>query len=146
MSQLPPPRDPDSLGQLIKSLASDGQALIRQEIDLARTELQDSAVSLAKGSALVAAGLLFAALGGLVLLVFAVLALGALLDGRYWLSSLIVGGILALIGVVLLLMGRRGMSEGSLKPEKSLETLRDTGDWARVEAQDFKNEIARKTT
>lgn len=142
MSDFSPYDHTESLGTLIKSLASDGQTLIRQEVDLARTELTDSAISLAKGSAFVAVGLIFAALGGLVLLVFAILGLGALLDGRYWLSTLIVGGVLALIGIVLLLIGKRGMANDSLKPDRSLETLQETSSWARIEAQDFKKEIA----
>lgn len=130
-----------SLGPLLRRFADDGRALLQQEIQLAKREVLRSALALLRGSAFIAIGALFVALGLLVLLVFAVLALGRLLGGEYWLSSLIIGGALALIGAILLLVGRSGIKGDDLKPVKTIGSVRDTAAWAQDEARELKREI-----
>ena len=95
----------------------------------------------AKGAALMGLGLGLLVVALLVLIAFLVLGLGALLDDRYWLSALIVGGILAVLGLIAVLVGRRGMSEQALKPQRTIATLRDNTDWARAEAREIRREL-----
>ena len=42
-----------------------------------------------------------------------------------WLAALIVGGVVLLIGVIMLLKGASNMKGMNLKPERTLETLKD---------------------
>jgi uncharacterized membrane protein YqjE len=130
-----------SLPQLLRALLQDGQTLIRQELELARLEIQRSASRLARQSAFVAAGGFLIALGLLVLLVFVILALGVLLGDRYWLSTLIVGTLLCVGGLGVVLKGRRGLKEDSLKPDKTLQSLQETGTWAKAEAAEMKRDL-----
>jgi uncharacterized membrane protein YqjE len=126
-----------SLTQLIRSLLHDSQTLIRQEIELAKLELQHSAMRLARQSAFMAIGGFLIALGLLVLLVFVIILLG----DRYWQSTLIVGLVLCLGGLIVLRKGRRAFGRDSLKPDETIESLQDVRDWARLEARTMKQDL-----
>lgn len=134
------PEDP-SLAELLKRLADDGRLLFRQEIQLATQEVQATVTTLARSSGLLAGGLLVLVLGLLVLLVFVILALGRLLGGEYWLSTLIMGGLLSIGGVALLLAGRRGLAKESLTPSETVESVRESGEWARAEARQIRQDL-----
>jgi hypothetical protein len=71
-----------------------------------------------------------------------VIALGLLLGGRYWLSSLIVGGVFAVVGVGLLMRGRKGLRTDTLKPELAIQSLRDDSRWARAEISELREDLA----
>lgn len=129
------------VGALLGSLANDGRALLRQEIELAKIEVQETALRLARSSAFVAAGVLFLCLGLVVLLVFAVLALGRLLGGEYWLSSLIFGVLFAIVGIGLMIVGRRGARSDQLKPTRTIASVRETTEWAGAEVQELKRDL-----
>lgn len=138
------PVQPDttpSVATLLRQLADDGRTLVRQEITLARLELQSNAVSFAKRIGLVGFGIGMLLVGLLVLTAFLVLALGVLLDGRYWLSSLIVGATLAVAGLVALLVGRSGLARQTMKPEQTVETIRDNREWMKAEARQLKSDL-----
>lgn len=143
MSESDERRDGNGLGGLIKQLADDGRALVRQEVELAKMEVTSSVAALARGSIFVAAGLLFVVLGLLVLLVFALLGLGRLLNGQYWLSSLIIGGSLSLIGAILLIYGRRTAARDDLRPQQTIAAARETKEWATSEVAELKSDLRR---
>lgn len=130
-----------SLGGLFRQLAEDGRTLIQQEIALAKAEVRSNVVGAAKSAAIMGIGLGLLLVALLVLIAFLVLGLGVLLDGRYWLSALIVGGVLAILGLIAVFVGRRGMREQELKPQRTIDTLRDNTDWARAEARQIKREL-----
>lgn len=129
------------LGGLIRRLADDGRALVRQEVELAKIEVRSSVVAVARGSIFVAAGVLFLVLGLLVLLVFALLGLGRLLDGQYWLSSLIIGGLLTILGGGLTLYGRRAAARDDLRPDRTIASARETKEWAKNEVAELKSDL-----
>jgi hypothetical protein len=137
----PPTADP-TMGALVRRLAEDGRSLIHQEVDLAKSEVQDALRRIATNGALIGGGAFLLALGGAVLIVFVVLALGRLLGGQYWLSTLLVGGVLSLAGTTLLLIGRRGLRRGSLAPRRTLESLDENRRWAQREAEKMKQELS----
>jgi hypothetical protein len=140
---LPPTANGEgSLGTLVRQLAEDSRILIRQEVALAKTEIQDSVRTVAKGAIAIGLGIGMLVVGLLVLTAFLVLGLGRLLGGEYWLSSLIVGSALALLGGIALLAGKRGLAKGEIKPEHTVETMRENRDWARSEARQIKRDLA----
>jgi uncharacterized membrane protein YqjE len=130
-----------SLGVLFRQLAEDSRTLIRQEVALAKVELKENARSVAKGAVAIGLGVGMLIVGLLVLTAFLVLGLGVLLGGQYWLSSLIVGGLLAVIGAIALLSGRKGLASDELKPEQTVQTIRENRDWARNEADKIKRDL-----
>jgi hypothetical protein len=80
-------------------------------------------------------------LGAFALTAFAIVGLGDLLD-NYWLSALIVSVVLLATAAVLAKRGIGNIRErGGLKPEATIETLREDKQWARNEVQSFKQQI-----
>jgi len=145
----PPPADPayaaESIGELFGRLGADASSLVRQELALARAELRQGARSLVGNAARLAIGGVTTAVGGLVLLEALVFGLGDLLGGRYWLAALIVGIALVAVGAVLLLAALRAMRSQSLAPERTVATLRETGDWAKAEMTAPRSSLGRAT-
>lgn len=96
-----------SLGDLISQVTQDLSLLMRQEVALARAELQQSASRAAKGAGMMSG----AAVAGYFVLLFLSVALWWLIGagtGLGW-SALIVAIIWAVIGAVLYATGRRSL-------------------------------------
>jgi hypothetical protein len=101
-----PKGEVSSIGDLVGDIATDLSTLIRQEVDLAKAEAQQSARQAGKGAGLLSA----AGLGGWFALLFASIALWwwigtALLDGLGW-AALIVAVLWAVIATALAVTGR----------------------------------------
>ncbi len=102
--------DKQSLGSLVTGVTEDLSSLIRGEIELAKTELRDSAQVASKGAGLLAAAVGVASMAGLfLLLTFAWLLVQWGLP--YWAAFGIVTLILAIVAVVLGLIGRKQLQE-----------------------------------
>ena len=112
-----------SIGDLLRDLASDSAHLIRQELTLARTEAQEKVYQTTNAmTALIAGALLaFAAL---------IVLLDALVYGltdaglERWLAALIVGGVVAAIGFLLVRKGQHELSATRLVPERTMASVR----------------------
>ena len=87
-----------SFGSLFRDLGMSAKNMIRSEVDLALAELKENVKEVGKHSAQAAVFGALAALSVLPFLAFLVIGLGDLLDGRYWLSSLIVSLVCAFGG------------------------------------------------
>jgi hypothetical protein len=101
--------EPRSLGELVGEIASDLSLLMRQEVELAKAEVTESARRAGKGAGMFGGA---GVAGHMVLLFLSVAvwwALGTAI-GLGW-SALIVAGIWAVIAAVLAMMGRKEMSE-----------------------------------
>jgi hypothetical protein len=112
-------RTPDgsrpSVGELFSDVAADLSTLMRQEVELAKAEVRQSAVKAGKGAGMLAgAGIS----GHMVLLFVSVAAWWGLGDsiGHGW-SALIIGAIWLVIAAVLGLAGRREISAVSGVPQ-----------------------------
>ena len=114
-----------SLGTLFADLMRETTTLVQQEVALARTEASEKVSQLGNGlAALVIGGrVLFAGL--LKLLDAVTYGLGNLMqdDLALWLPALIVGGIVAIIGAIMLQKGRRNLQPGNLAPQRTAESL-----------------------
>ena len=91
----------DACSAIFKRLTGDSADLVRHEVALAKAELRETGSMLAADAAKVGAALALALAGALALTAFLVIALGNLLDGRYWLSALLVGAVMLAVGAVL---------------------------------------------
>lgn len=115
-----------SLGELVGQVAQDLSTLMRQELDLAKTEVKEEVVQAGK-----AAGMLGGAgFAGYMVLLFGSIAawwgLANVMD-KGW-AALIVAGIWAVIGAVLFAVGRGRMKQVNPKPERTVETVKQLPD------------------
>jgi hypothetical protein len=122
--------DDRSLGQLFGDLTRQMTTLVRQEIELARTEMTAKAGAAGRDAAMVGAGgaLLYAAFLGLM----ATVVLGLVQAGvTPWLAALIVAVVVGVAGGLLVQRGRSGLANADLAPARTVETIRDDADWAK---------------
>jgi hypothetical protein len=105
---MPAPDSRASVGELFSEVAEDLSTLLRQEVELAKAELRQSASRAGKGAGLLAGA---GVSGHMVLLFVSVAAWWGIGDatGHGW-SALIVAAIWLVIAAALGLMGRREIS------------------------------------
>lgn len=129
-----------SVGELFRQLTTDSSHLIRQEINLAKTELKETGTRLGQAGAKlgIAIGIAIPAL--LALTAFLIIGLGDLMNENYWLSSLIVGIAFLGIAAALAKRARAALREGIGVPVTA-GTLREDAQWAKEEAQEFKRQF-----
>jgi hypothetical protein len=120
-----------SIGELFGQLSQDMTLLVRQEVQLARTEMSDKLSRFTANLISVAAGGFVAYLGGLALVACVILALRDLANISLAVSALIVGAILAGIGWVMLQRGLKEMKRVDLAPRRTVESLKDDVQWAK---------------
>ena len=127
----------ESVTELISGMVGDVQGLVRGEIQLARTELSESASGAAKGIGMLVAGAIVALIG----FVFLMLALVEVLDDAMprWAAALIVGGGLVIIAAILALVGKSQLSADKLKPTQTIDSLQEDKEWAQQQARSVKN-------
>jgi hypothetical protein len=113
---------PHSIVSLLKRLTDELSVLFRQEMALASSEFSRSMKTFFMGVASVASGGAVLYAGFLVLLAAAVLGLSRWLEP--WLAALIVGGAVLLVGVVMVLAGRRKLDLADLKPDRTMQSLK----------------------
>jgi xanthine/uracil permease len=127
MAQL---RDERSLGDLFSDLSRETTTLVRQEVQLAKAELTQSATEAARGIGMLLAGGAVAYAGLLFLLLAIVYGL---VDAGWdaWLSALVVGLVVVAIGAILVLRARESLKPANLAPQKTVETLKEDAAWAK---------------
>lgn len=115
-----------SLIGLVSDLFRETTTLVHEEAQLARAELSEKVSQVGTGVAeiAVAGAILFAGL--LVLLTAAINALAMFLPPEHaaWLSPLIIGVVVMIVGYIALSMGRKQLKAENLKPSRSMESLR----------------------
>ncbi|WP_280398540.1 phage holin family protein [Nocardia carnea] len=97
--------DERSVGELVDVATIQMSRLVRDEMLLARLEMQEKAGSAAKGAGLAGAGGLLMFYGGAALLVAAGSALALVLPD--WAAALLVGAALIVLGAVLTFAGKK---------------------------------------
>jgi uncharacterized membrane protein len=122
---MPELRQERSIGELFGQLTQDMTLLVRQEVQLARTEMTDKLSKLTTNLISVGAGGFVAYLGGLALMAALILAVRDLANISLAWSALIVGGILAIVGYVMLQRGLKELKRVELAPRRSVENIKD---------------------
>lgn len=110
-----------SIGELLKDITRDFAMLFREEVALAKAEIQQTFRTAVKDVAFVAAGGLVAYAGLLALIASAVLGLANVIDP--WLSALIIGGVVTLIGIVVLMRGLAEMKTLRPVPKRTVRNV-----------------------
>lgn len=126
-------RDERSLGDLFAELARETGSLVRQEVALAKTEMTQKAAQVGRDVGVVGVGGAIAYAGFLALVAALILALGQLVP--LWLSALIVGLVVAVVGYVVIQTGIGALKRADLAPRETIETLKEDAEWAKEQTR-----------
>ncbi|WP_404376932.1 phage holin family protein [Vreelandella aquamarina] len=132
-----------SVGSLLSTLLNEVTALVRGEAALAKAEMSEKTHQAMAGvGAIATAGaVLFG--GFLTLLAALVMLLNEVLppETRPWLSAVVVGAVVTLIGVVMLKAGLKKVRAQGLMPNRTMNSLRDDQTLAKQHKQHVKEEV-----
>jgi uncharacterized membrane protein YqjE len=128
---MPGVREDRSVGELFGELTQDMTLLVRQEVQLARVELEQKASRVGSALGTVGTGGFVAYVGALALVAALILLLADVAGIKAWVSALIVGAVLAITGFVMLQGGLRKLKQTDLTPRRTVETLKDDVQWAK---------------
>jgi uncharacterized membrane protein YqjE len=136
------PAAEQSLGELFKRLTTETSELIRQEVDLAKVEMREAGATLARDATKIGVAVGLALAGVLGLGAFAIVGLGDLFN-NYWLAALIVGVLFLAVGGYLARNAIDDVKRRGLKPQKTVETLREDASWVKQEGRELKRDLTR---
>jgi MFS family permease len=123
-----------SLAELTRQLSEQTTALVRNEVELAKAELQTKGKQVGMGAGMFGGAGVFGlyALGALT--AAAILALATAVDG--WLAALIVAVVWAAVAGVLALTGKNKVQQGTPPvPERAIESVKEDVEWTKRSAQ-----------
>jgi len=118
-----------SLTDVLQNIVRNVQEIIRSEVRLAKTELREEAAKAKVAALWLAAGAATAMFAILFLLITIVDALTLVMPN--WAAALTVGGVLALVASVLLSAGKKHLNQLHPAPERTVETIKETVEWAK---------------
>lgn len=133
------------LGALLKQLTRDTTVLLRQEMKLAKSEMRETSARLARDVAKVGVASGLALMGGLALTTALIIGLGGMLNGRYWLSALIVGVVAFGAGYFMVQSALRDLTEHGITPKETMASLQESQRWVSGELRDLKHDLADDT-
>ncbi len=123
--------DNRSLGDLFSELTHETRTLIRQEIELARTELTEKASKASRNAAYIGAGGAVAYIGINLLAFSLAFLLGSFMP--VWLGFLIAGVIIALAGYLMAKKGIETLKKADFSLERTSESLKEDKQWIKEE-------------
>lgn len=119
--------DPRSLGELLSELTSDFSRLLRQEIQLARVETLEKVSDATRSISWMAAGGMVAFAGFMALVIAGIVGLALYMP--LWLSALIVGVVLLIVGLIVIQSGRGSLQDMTVVPERTVESLKEDAEF-----------------
>jgi hypothetical protein len=114
-----------SIGELFGQLTQDMTLLVRQELQLARSEMSEKLSRLTANLVSVVSGGFVAYVGALALVAALILALNDLAEISPWVSALIVGAVLAIAGYIMLKRGLTELKRVDIAPRRTVENIKD---------------------
>jgi hypothetical protein len=131
-----------TIGTLLRELFDEARELLRQEIALAKTEAGEKASILGRNVAFIAAGgfvafagFIFILAGLSVLVAWGLRSAGLSGETAMWLGPMIVGLVVAMVGYVLVNKGLKKLKDGSLKPERTIRSVKEDKEWTQQKLQ-----------
>ena len=124
-------RDDRSLGELFGDLSRQTTTLIRQEVELAKTEMSAKASRVGKDIGFLAIGGAVAYAAFLALLAVVIIFLATVVRLDWWLSALLVALIVGVAGFLLIQKGRQALTQEDLTPRRTIESLKEDAEWAK---------------
>jgi len=126
--------DERSLGEIVSDVATDLSTLIKQEMDLAKTEMKQEAAKAGKGAGLLGG----AGLAGFFTLFFLSMTImwgiAELFDADHpWIGAIIVTVLWGIAAAVLALSGKKELKRANPQLPKTQQTLKEDAAWARAQ-------------
>jgi membrane protein implicated in regulation of membrane protease activity len=118
-----------TLAQLLTGLMHDAVVLLRHEVALAKHELRAELRHIILAVLSLGVGVGIAAIGGWLLILMLVHLLWALTALPLWACYGIEGGLFAVVGGVLLMLGKQKLARMHLVPQDTAETMRENVQW-----------------
>jgi hypothetical protein len=107
---------------LVRELSHDSKVLMRQETELFKREMEQRFSRIEREVAAIGTGGLIAYIGLLALTSALVLVLDTVMPG--WAAALIVGCAYIAAGLILLLTGKNKLKHESVKPERTIDSVK----------------------
>jgi hypothetical protein len=120
-----------SIPGILSDLLSQFTTLIRQEAQLARTELSEKISRAVMGEAMAGAAAVLLLPSLVILMLAAVYGISAYTEWPLWLPALIVGGGFTLIGLIILMIGLSRLKARALMPDKTIGQVKEDAAMAR---------------
>ena len=120
----------ESVGELVSQLTTDVGQLTRQELALAKAELQAEAKKAGKGAGMLGGAALAGWMVALFLSFTVMWALDEAMD-LIW-AALIVAAVWAVVAAVLAMTGRKELQEVNPKPDQTVESLKEDAKWLKT--------------
>ncbi len=128
----------ESLADLVRDLRDESITLVRQQIELAKTETNEKISKTGKNAAFLGAGALIAYAGLIYLMQFMnwggrqlLQMWGLSAEVSLWLMPLILGVIVGTIGYILIQKAIRTFKHMKAAPEKTMQSIKEDQQWLR---------------
>jgi hypothetical protein len=118
-------RQERSIGELFGQLTQDLSLLVRQETQLAKTEIQEKISRASRDLVALAAGGIVTLIGGFAITAAIILLLVDPVGLAPWLAALLVGAVLALGGWLMLQKGLRDLKTVDPAPRRTVESVKE---------------------
>jgi hypothetical protein len=118
-------RQERSIGELFGQLTQDLSLLVRQETQLAKTEIQEKISRASRDLVALAAGGIVALIGGFAIAAAIILLLVDPVGLEPWLAALLVGVVLAGGGYLMLQKGLRDLKTVDPAPRRTVESVKE---------------------
>jgi MFS family permease len=123
-----------SFADLFKRLSEETSSLIRQEMALARAEIQEKGKTAGKGAGMFGGAGVLGLLAAGALTAAIILVLDKVMAA--WLAALIVAAVYGAIAGILALRGKKEIQRATPPvPEQTLETTKEDVEWAKTRAR-----------
>ena len=121
--------DDRSVGELLADLTREIGNLVREEVNLAKSEMTQKATQVGKNIGSVAAGGVIAFAGFLAIQGAIIVALSKVLP--LWAAFLVVGLVVMGVAIALIMKGLNALKQQDLAPHQTIETLKEDAQWAK---------------
>ena len=121
-----------SLTELVSGITSDAQRLLQQQYQMLRAELKEDIRRTKSALAYMGFGIAATVVGAIFLVVALPLLINDGLDvvqTRPWVGWAIIGGVMLVIGVIGLVVGRGIFKKNNPLPDKTLNALEENLSW-----------------
>lgn len=118
-----------TLTQLMSGLVSDAKLLLRQELALAKHEIQEEVRKTTTAFVCLGVGIGVAAIGGLLFIIMLVHLLNALTEWPLWICYGTVAGVCIIAGIALLYSGKKQISDIEVLPSQTVDTMKENVKW-----------------
>jgi len=126
--------DDKSVGELVGQLSEQTSTLIRQEMRLARAELQEKGKRVGVGAGMFGGAGMVALYGVGALIAAAIMLIGTAVEP--WLAALIVGVVLLAVAGLVALLGKKQVDRGTPPvPEQAVESVQRDLDEVKARAR-----------